>query len=126
MPDVAEVDPFDLPEWLSLGEVIWTATSSLHGAHRVEGRLAGSGEELVCDLLGADQAYPRPVLDEGWRRRAHQSWTHGEVLVCRYDSRLTLAVPGSDFTADRALEAVGRFAKAVGADPGRFLVALRL
>lgn len=126
MPEIAEVDPFDLPEWLGLGEVTWTATSSVRAAHRVEGRLTGCAEALDCDLLCADQAYPRPVMEDGWRRRAHLAWAHGEVLVCCYQSRLTLAVPGSDFTADRALEAVGRFARAVGAEPRSFLVALRL
>ena len=50
----------------------------------------------------------------------------GQVLLVEYDDRLTLAVPGTDFTADRALEAIGRLAKAVGVKPGKFLAALRL
>jgi len=66
------------------------------------------------------------VLDDGWRQRAHQAWTHGQVLLVDYDGRLTLAVPGTAFTADRALEAIGRLAKAVGVKPGRFVAALRL
>jgi hypothetical protein len=37
-----------------------------------------------------------------------------------------MAAPGTSFTADRALEAVGRLAKAVGVKPGRFVAALRL
>ncbi len=123
---VGEVDPFDLPEWLGEGDVTWTATGSVHGGHRVPGELTGGGEPLVCDLLGADQAFPVPVLDDDWRRQAHQAWTHGQVLLVDDDGRLTLAVPGTSFTADLALEAVGRLAKSVGVKPGRFVVSLRL
>jgi hypothetical protein len=125
-PVVTPVDPFDLPEWLGDGDVTWTATGSVHGGHLVPGELSGTGDPLGCDLLGADQAFPRPVLDDGWRQRAHQAWTHGQVLLVDYDGRLTLAVPGTAFTADRALEAIGRLAKAVGVKPGRFVAALRL
>ncbi len=123
---VRPVDPFDLPEWLGTGEVTWTAGDSVRSGHLVHGALTGNGEALECDLLAADQAFPRPVLDESWRQRAHQAWTHGQVLVVEYDGRLTLAVPGTGFTADSALEAIGRLAKAVGVPPGRFLAALRL
>ncbi len=125
-PEVRPVDPFDLPEWLGEGEVTWTATASVHGGHRVPGELTGDGEPLACDLLGADQAFPVPVLDDDWRRQAHQAWTHGQVLLADYDGRLTLAVPGTSFTADLALEAVGRLAKSVGVKPGQFVAALRL
>jgi hypothetical protein len=48
------------------------------------------------------------------------------VLLVQYDGRLTLAVPGSDFDADRTLETLARFAKAVGAKAQRFTAALRL
>jgi hypothetical protein len=119
------VDPFDLPDWLGAGEVTWTAADSVRGGHLVRGELTGGGS-LGCDLLAADQAYPRPVLDDAWRQQAHQAWTYGQVLVLDYDGRLTLAVPGTGFTADSALEAIGRLAKAVGVAPGRFLAALRL
>ena len=125
--EITAVDPFDLPEWLGTGDVTWTATASVHGGHRVPGELTVEGHEpLVCDLLGADQAFPQPVLDDGWRRRVHQAWTHGQVLLVEYDGRLTLAVPGTSFTADLALEAIGRLAKAVGVKPDRFVAALRL
>jgi hypothetical protein len=120
------VDPFDLPDWLGAGEVTWTAADSVRGGHLVRGELTGGGGSLGCDLLAADQAYPRPVLDDAWRQQAHQAWTYGQVLVLDYDGRLTLAVPGTGFTADSALEAIGRLAKAVGVAPGRFLAALRL
>ena len=123
---VAPVDPFDLPEWLGTSEVTWTATTSVRGASRIEGTLGGGGDDLVCDLLAADLAYPEPLLDDGWRRQAHQAWTHGQVLLVEYDGRLTLAVPGTAYSADGVLETVGRLAKAVGVRPGRFRVTLRL
>ncbi len=123
---VAPVDAFDLPDWLGTSDVAWTARSSVRGAARVEGVLSGAGEELTCDLLAVDLAYPEPLLEDGWRRQAHQSWTHGQVLLIEYDGRLTLAVPGTAYSADGALETVGRLAKAVGVAPGRFVVTLRL
>ena len=79
-----------------------------------------------CDLLACDRAYPEPVLDEASRADAHQAWTLGEVLLLEYDGRLTLVVPGSAMTAELALEAVRRLAKAVGAPARRFTVVLRL
>jgi len=125
-PVVRAVDPFDLPEWLGEGEVTWTATTSVHAGHHVTGELSAPGGSLGCDLLGVDQAFPVPVLDDDWRRKSHQAWTHGQVLIVEHDGRLTLAVPGTGFTADRALEALGRLAKAVGARPGSYLAAIRL
>jgi hypothetical protein len=123
---VLPVDAFDLPDWLGTSDVAWTARSSVRGAARVEGVLSGAGEELACDLLAVDLAYPEPLLEDGWRRQAHQSWTLGQVLLIEYDGRLTLAVPGTAYSADGAMETVGRLAKAVGVAPGRFVVALRL
>lgn len=125
-PDVLEVDAFDLPEWLGESEVTWRASSSIRGSHHLTGDLVGGDEALPCDLLAADLAYPQPVLDGEWRRAAHQQWTHGQVLLVEYDGRLTLAVPGTDFTADRVLESLARLAKAVGVKPSRFVAALRL
>ena len=125
-PEGRAVDPFDLPDWLGTNEVTWTARTSVRGGPLVEGELSADGGTLGCDLLGADQAFPVPVLDDHWRRQTHQAWTHGQVLLVDYDGRLTLAVPGTEFTADRVLEAVGRLAKAVGVKPGRFMAALRL
>lgn len=125
-PLVADVDPFDLPGWLGTSEVTWTAGCSVRAGHLVPGRLAAGDDALVCDLLAADQAFPEPVLDERWRPRVHQAWTHGQVLLVEYDGRLTLAVPGTEFNADRVLEALTRLAKAVGVAPTRFVAALRL
>ena len=129
--ELRTVDPFDLPEWLGSGGVRWTATSSVREGHLVHGAL-GSTEpgldmvSLACDLLGVDQAYPAPVLGADERRLAHQTWTHGQVLLGEYDGRLTLAVPGTGFTADLVLESIGRLAAAVGVAKDRFVVALRL
>jgi hypothetical protein len=67
-----------------------------------------------------------PVLADEWRRSAHQAWSHGQVLLLSYDGRLTVAVPGSGFTADRVLEAIGRVAKAVGVAPSQYAATLRL
>jgi hypothetical protein len=124
--EVAEVDAFDLPEWLGESEVTWRAASSVRGSHHVSGDLVGEDGAVACDLLAADLAYPRAVLDGEWRRVAHQQWALGQVLLLEYDGRLTLAVPGTDFTADRVLDSLGRLAKAVGAKPTRFVAALRL
>ncbi len=124
--DVSEVDPFELPEWLGTSDVVWTARSSVRGAHRVTGHLSGPDEQIPCDLLAADHAYPQPVLDESWRRSAHQAWTHEQVLLVGYDGRLTLAVPGNEFTADLVLETLARLAKAVGVSPAQFVASLRL
>ena len=124
---VEAVDAFDLPDWLGVSEVTWSALTPVRGAHRIEGELSTPGEEaLACDLLAADLAHPEPLLDDVWRRRAHQAWTYGQVLLVRYDARLTLAVPGTAYSADGAVETIGRFAKALGVRPGRFVVALRL
>jgi hypothetical protein len=123
---VVEADPFELPEWLAQDEVTWRARSSVRGSHHVTGDLAGPGARLPCDLLAADLAYPEPTLEERWRRAAHQQWTLGQVLLVEYDGRLTLAVPGTDFSADRVLDGLGRLAQAVGVDRSRFVAALRL
>ncbi len=137
---VAPVDPFDLPDWLGESEVTWTAVSSL-GSHHVAGRLddalaslgagpvagePGPPRSCGCDLLAADLAYPQPVLGERWRSLAHQAWWRGEALLVELHGRLTVVMPGSEVTAEPALEAVRRLAKAVGAPPDRFTVALRL
>jgi hypothetical protein len=123
---VTGVDAFDLPDWLGVGAVTWTARSSIRNGPRVEGELGAGSDVLGCDLLAADVAYPTPVLAEEWRHDAHQAWTYGQVLLVDHAGRLTLTVPGTSFTADLVLEALGRLAKAVGAPPSRFVAALRL
>jgi hypothetical protein len=126
---VAAVDAFDLPDWVGTGDVTWTARSSVRGAQHIAGFLgsaAAATEPLPCDLLAADVAYPQPVLPESWRRRAHQAWEHGQVLLVLRGGRLTLAVPGTAYSADGVLETLGRLALAVGVAPARFTVCLRL
>ncbi|HEX5563009.1 MAG TPA: hypothetical protein VFX52_15320 [Nocardioidaceae bacterium] len=125
---VEMVDPFDLPDWLGTAEVRWTASSTVRGAPRVTGELSGErGEEVLgCDLLAADVAYPEPLLDETWRRQVHQAWEYGQVLLVGYGGRLTVAVPGTAYSADGVLESVSRLARALGAEPERFRVCLRL
>ena len=63
------------------------------------------------------------MLTEEWRIRSHRSWTHGQVLLLRVGDRLTLAVPGTRFTADRVVEVLARFARAMGVTPARYVVA---
>lgn len=123
---MTEVDPFDLPEWLAGEEVTWRASSSVRGTAHVTGELSCGPDRLPCDLLAADVAYPQPSLDPDWRRAAHQQWTFGQVLLLERDGRLTLAVPGTGFSADTVLDTLGRLAKAVGVRPDTFVAALRL
>lgn len=124
---VVELDPFDLPEWLGVEDVTWTSDRGLRTGHLVPGTLTGtSDQQTPCDLLAVDQAFPSPVVDDATRTRAHQVWRHGQVLlVCRTE-RPTLAVPGSAFSAELALDVLARLARAVGAEPDRFSVRLRL
>jgi hypothetical protein len=126
-PMTAEVDPFDLPEWLGEAQVTWAPEGGIHDSHLVPGLLTGAeGESMPCVLLAVDEAYPKPVADDELRHQTHQAWRHGQVLLVSYDDRLTLAVPGTSFTAERILEAIARLAKAVGAQPESFAVLLRL
>lgn len=124
---IADVDPFDLPEWLGTLGVVWRADSGLGAGHHVRGRLTGEGQDdLTCDLLAVDEAYPTPVVDDASRLRVHQAWRHGQVVVGRYDDRLVLAVPGTAFGPEVVLDVLGRLARAVGAHPDRYAALLRL
>lgn len=124
---LSDVDPFELPDWLGTGEVTWAAESGLRGSHHVTGRLTGDGQaDVACDLLAVDEAFPAPVADDDVRARAHQAWRHGQVLLVGRAGRLTLAVPGTTFTADLLLEALSRLARAVGGSPERYTALLRI
>jgi hypothetical protein len=123
---LAEVDPFDLPDWLGEGDVVWSTEAGLRSGHHVRGALRGGSHELPCDLLAVDEAYPAPVADDRTRLRAHQAWRHGQVQLATYDGRLTLLAPGREFTADLTLDVLGRLAKAVGASPEHYAVHLRI
>lgn len=125
MPEA--VDPFELPEWLGVDPVTWRGESSTNGRHHlVRGTLTAGSDELACDVLACDLAFPRPVLSDRWRCEAHSAWLRDEVLVLEVEGRLTLTAPGSSVDADLVLEAVRRLAKAVGAAADCFTVALRL
>ena len=124
--ECAPQDPFDLPEWLGLEPVTWSADQGLR-SHLVAGTLLGDGgDELPCDLLAADAAYPRPAVDEVTRTQVHQAWQHGEVQLLSCGGRLTLAAPGTELRADDVLELLARLARAVGARPQLFHARLQV
>jgi hypothetical protein len=126
-PTILDADPFELPAWVGEQEVTWYADSGARFGHHIRGRVTAVDKpDLACDLLAVDQAYPVQVADSGWRRRAHQAWHNDQVLLMSYDDRVTLAVPGHEFTADLVLAAMFRFSKAVGGRPENFVAALRL
>lgn len=120
------VDPFDLPEWIGTDDITWSA-----GCAFSEPLLTGvlrddnDGTEIACDLLAADVACPRPVVDEPTRYATHLAWRLGQVHLVRDGDRLTLAIPTVRHSADGVLEAIGRFAQAVGAPRERFVIRLR-
>lgn len=123
------VDPFDLPEWLGVSDVVWSAESGLRNSHVVRGRLsAGSGDAnaMACDLLAVDEAYPVSVCSDAVREQAHREWHHGQVQCLDVETRLTLAVPGTRLDPDLALDALSRLARAVGGDPERYALLLRI
>ena len=126
-PTYAEVDPFDLPEWLGECHVTWDAERGLLTGHRVIGALAAEGHDpLPCDLLAVDDAYPEPVAADAIRVRAHQVWQHGEVMVAEDHGHLLLVVPGSRVDTETALDAIARLARAVGAASGSYAVRLEV
>jgi hypothetical protein len=120
------VDPFELPEWLGEDDITWTAHGGVRSGYAVPGTLTADGHSLACDLLAIDPAYPVSVATEPVRHDAHQAWRYGQVLLVDAGGRLTLAVPGTGFDADRVLDAVGRLAKAVGASAEHYSVLLRI
>ena len=125
-PPVLDVDVFDLPDWLGTEHVVWSSETGLDHGHVVPGVLEGGGERLVCALVAVDEAFPRPVLDSESRTAVHQAWRHGQVSVASYDGHVALLVPGRRFDPELAMEAVGRMARAVGADPEQWAVLLRV
>ncbi|GAB3767100.1 hypothetical protein FB382_001687 [Nocardioides ginsengisegetis] len=125
--DLVDVDPFDLPAWLGESDVVWEPDLGVRTGHHVLGRLTSAGEdELPCDLLAVDEAYPVPVADDRARLHAHQAWRHGQILLVTVEGRLTMAVPGTSFSADVVLDALSRLAKAVGASTDRYAALLRI
>lgn len=126
MMPIIDVDPFELPEWLGVGQVVWHADQGLRSGHLVAGRLASEDHVLACDLLAVDEAYPAPVTDDDSRLRAHQAWRHGQVLLGSYADRLVLASPGTRFDAERVLDTLARLARAVGGSPDNMAALLRI
>jgi hypothetical protein len=123
---IIDVDPFDLPEWLGVGQVVWHADEGLRNGHLVAGRFVAADDTLSCDLLAVDEAYPAPVTDDDSRLRAHQAWRHGQVLLGSYADRLVLAAPGTRFDADRVLDTLARLARAVGGSPDNMAALIRI
>ena len=126
---LGDLDPFDLPDWLGTSDVTWTPDTGVRTGHHVAGRLesdASDRQDVACDLLAIDEAYPAPVASDDVRKRAHQAWRHGQILLLEHDARLTLAVPGTSFNADLVLDALSRLAKAVGGSPDHFTARLRI
>jgi hypothetical protein len=132
---ITDIDPFDLPEWLGTHDVVWRADAGLSTGHLVRGRLTADGpDDVVCDLLAVDEAYPQPVVDDATRLRVHQAWRHGQVVIGSLDAspaaaepaRMVLAVPGTGFGPDLVLEALARLARAVGAHAERYAALLRI
>jgi len=122
----SDIDAFDLPDWLGASSVTWTPEQGVGVGHLVPGELSAGEHRLACDLLAVDEAYPQPVADDTTRTRCHQTWRHGEVLLVSYQGRLTLAVPGRSFDAERVLDTLARLARAVGGSPDDYAALLRL
>ena len=135
LADPRESDPFDLPDWLAEGAVVWSADQTSRGVSRAVGCLrpleeaGAAGLSLPCDLLAVDVAHPRALIAEQWRARAHADWSRGEVLLLDGGEgdrdRLVLACPAYVFDADLVLEALGRLARAVGVQQETFRALLR-
>lgn len=122
------VDPFDLPEWLGEGAVMWQPEVPI-GSPFIPARLTAqseAAESMACDLVACDRAYPQPTLPEPTRREAHVQWSREQVLLVRIHDRLTLVCPGIDVEVETALECLRRLAKAVGAPSSHFTAAIRL
>ena len=126
-PRLAAVDPFELPEWLGECDVTWTAEAGLRTGYAVPGTLdrrrprPARGATCWRSTRPTRAGRRRPV-----RHDAHQAWRHGQVLLVDAGERLTLAVPGTGFTADLVLDALARLAKAVGASADHYSVRLRI
>lgn len=119
-------DPFELPDWLGAEELRWT-TKETGSAALIEGRLTGDGDHaLGLDMLCADVAFPAAVVSEQQRHDVHQAWHFGQVLLLVRDGRHAVAVPTTRWDADTGLEALRRFAKAIGVPPSQLSVVLRL
>lgn len=119
-------DPFDLPDWLGADDLTWSLDGPLTAA-QVRGTLHGAaGHRLPLNILCADVAYPAPVVSELVRRECHLSWHHGEVQLLENGQAHALAVPVSGLDADRACDALRRFARAIAVDTAQVRVLITL
>jgi hypothetical protein len=123
------LDPFDLPEWLASSQVLWEALESVAGQTVAQGFLRcvdGEEEPVRLDAIAVDAAWPAALCSPTDRRAAHQAWHFGQVVLLDRAGVPALGVPTASFSADLTLEALRRFAKAVGSDPWRFAAQLLL
>ena len=67
-PPVADLDPFDLPDWLGDGPVAWASDQGL-GGHLVAGHLTGTPDQV----LPVRPARRRPGLPGAGGRRGHSA-----------------------------------------------------
>jgi hypothetical protein len=119
-------DPFDLPEWLGEHDLTWTADSSI-GGPSASGALRGrDGSCLPLAVLGADEAFPVPTVAEAVRTQVHQAWRYGQVALLAAGSSYAVAVPAITVDVGLVCEALRRFAKAIGIDPDRIRVLVKL
>ena len=132
-PDASDgsalLDPFSLPEWLAFAQVVWEAQESVADKTVAKGRLRAvdaDAEPMALDLVAVDSAWPAAECSPADRRAAHQAWHYGQVVLLDHAGVAALGVPTTSFSADAALEALRRFAKAVGSDPWRFSAHLLL
>ena len=128
---VSELDPFDLPDWLGdrRGHLD-LPRPALRAGHLVAGALQPA--RIPRPTPSPATCSPSTGLPGAGRRRAPTApapTRPGSPARCHLvarDGRLTLAVPGTGFGADLVLDALGRLARAVGADPERYRACLRL
>ena len=123
-------DPFDLPEWLGEYELTWRTDASI-GGPRCPGILSATAELcLPLLVLGADTAFPQPVVSPAVRTSVHQAWTYSQVAVLSADEptprSYALAVPSTSMDVDLVCTTLRRFAKAIGIAPSRVSVHIRL
>lgn len=124
---ISIADAFDLPDWLGTSNVVWRAESSFVDSAHVRGQLRANAElTQQLDLLAVDAAHPRLVCPDAERAVVHQAWHYGELTLLDVDARLAAAVPGTEFDPNLMCEALRRLAKAVGAPPDHFTVAVTL
>lgn len=127
--DSALLDPFEVPDWLSGSQVVWEALESVGERTVARGRVRavdGDAEPMLLDIVAVDAAWPSALCSPTDRRAAHQAWHFGQVVLLDHDGVAALGVPAAVFSADLTLEALRRFAKAVGSDPWRFAAYLML